>query len=373
MQKTILILIFSLIISFSYSQITVTNSDIMIVGDEYYVGNDANPSVILGTPGGNKNWNFSFLVPVNQQGSLDQDTITIVSPSVTPYASSYPNADLCMIDEEDGWSGTTINYTYMNKDNTGLYIVGESDVVLPAPTMFMPFPLTYGATHVDGPTATEDQMYYGPSLDWYFPDTLAPLFSGGTCHTIDSALVSAQITNSFDVDAWGTATMPDGNDYDALRVLVEQDYSYTIQIYCSDTLTGTGSGWFAGGGDSDISNEIHFMSNHPDIRYSLVTLDMDSAFIEGASFLNGSSLSSVNTIESNIFNVFPVPSSYNITVETDNLTNNRYELFDLSGKLVKENNFYQSAQINLSTLAKGTYLLKIHDEKGYVNKKVIVE
>ena len=42
----------------------------------------------------------------------------------------------------------------MNKDNTGLYIVGESDVVLPAPTMFMPFPLTYGATHVDGPTAT---------------------------------------------------------------------------------------------------------------------------------------------------------------------------------------------------------------------------
>ena len=81
MQKTILFLIFSFFASFTYSQITVTNSDIMIVGDEYYVGNDANPSVILGTPGGNKNWNFSFLVPVNQQGSLDQDTITIVSPS----------------------------------------------------------------------------------------------------------------------------------------------------------------------------------------------------------------------------------------------------------------------------------------------------
>ena len=59
--------------------------------------------------------------------------------------------------------------------------------------------------------------------------------------------------------------------------------------------------------------------------------------------------------------------------ETNNLTNNRYELFDLSGKLVKENDFYQSAQINLSALSKGTYLLKIHDENGYVNKKVIVE
>ena len=59
--------------------------------------------------------------------------------------------------------------------------------------------------------------------------------------------------------------------------------------------------------------------------------------------------------------------------ETNNLTNNRYELFDLSGKLVKENDFYQSVKINLSALSKGTYLLKIHDENGYVNKKVIVE
>ena len=51
--------------------------------------------------------------------------------------------------------------------------------------------------------------------------------------------------------------MPDGNGYDALRVSVEQDYSYTIQIYCSDTLTV--QVWMvSGGGDTDISNEIHF-------------------------------------------------------------------------------------------------------------------
>jgi len=261
----------------------------------------------------------------------------------------------------------------MNKDNTGIYVLGESDAVLPAPTMFMPLPLTYGSTHVDGPVSVEDQMYSGWQLNWYYPDTLAPLFTGGTCHTIDSALVSASITNTFDVDGWGTATMPDGNDYDALRVMVEQDYTYTVQIYCTDTLTGTGSGWFPGGGDSDLTNEIHFVSNHPDIRYSLVTLKMDSTYVESAGFLNGSALSSVNTIESNIFNVYPIPSSYEITVQTNNLSNNKYELFDLNGKLVKENNFYQSAQINLSNLAQGTYLLKLHDENGYVNKKIIVE
>ena len=64
--------------------------------------------------------------------------------------------------------------------------------------------------------------------------TLAPLFTGGTCHTIDSALVSAVITNNFDVDAWGTATMPDGNDYDALRVLLNKIiailFKFIVQI-----------------------------------------------------------------------------------------------------------------------------------------------
>ena len=367
MQKSILILFFLFISNSLFSQITVTDSDLMIVGDEFYQGKDDSPSIILGSPGGNKTWNFSFL------NAIDQDTISIVSPSVTPYASSYPNADLCMVEQEDGWGGPTTNYTYMTKNSSGIYVLGENDVVLPTSSMFVPFPLTFGSTYVDGPTAADDEIYYGWQLDWYFPDTLAPLFTGGTCHTIDSALVSAVITNNFDVDAWGTATMPDGNDYDALRVLVEQDYSYTIQIYCSDTLTGTGSGWFPGGGDTDISNEIHFLSNHPDIRYSLVTLSMDSTFVESAAFLNGSALSSVNTIESNIFNVYPIPSSYNITIETNNTSNNRYELFDLNGKLLKEDKFYNSTQVNLSNITKGTYLLKVYDERGYVNKKIILE
>jgi hypothetical protein len=368
MKKTLLSILLSLSCIITYGQITVTHTDMMFVGDEYYQGKDDSPSIILGTAGGNKIWNFSFL------NAIDQDTISIVSPAVTPYASSYPNADLCMVETEDGWSGATTTYTYMSKNTTGLYVLGEEDVVLPLPSMFMPFPLNYGDTHVDGPVSAEDEMYSGWQLDWYFPDTLAPLFTAGTCHTIDSALVSAAITNTFNVDAWGTATMPDGNSYDALRAAVEQDYSYTIQIYCSDTLSGTASGWFPGGGDSDISNEIHFISNHPDKRHALVTLIMDSIYVESAGFLNGSSLSSINTIDVNSFNVYPIPSSYNITIETLlGSTENSFELYNISGMLVDKQNFNQSTDIDLSSLAKGTYVLKIHNSQGYINKKIVVE
>ena len=45
-------------------------------------------------------------------------------------------------------------------------------MVLPTQTMFVPFPLAYGSTYVDGPTAADDEIYYGWQLDWYFPDAL---------------------------------------------------------------------------------------------------------------------------------------------------------------------------------------------------------
>lgn len=370
MKKTLLSLVLSLSCIFSFAQITVTHMNLMVVGDEFYEAIDDSPSIILGTAGPNKTWNFSFL------SALEQDTVSIVAPVTTPYASSYPNANLCMVTEEDGWGGPTINYTYMNKDNTGIYLLGESDVVLPIPTMFMPLPLTYGATHVDGPISAEDQMYSGPTLDWYFPDTMAPLLSGGSAHTIDSALVSAVITNTFDVDAWGTANMPDGNDYDALRVMAEMNYTYSILVYCTDTITitGAGSGWFPAGGDTDIQNEIFFMSDNPNVRSPLVVLAMDSIYVVDATFLNGSSLSSVNTIDETSFNVYPIPSSYSVTIQAKTASNsNSYELYSISGVLVDKQSFNQSAQLDLTNIAKGTYVLKIHSSDGYINKKIIVE
>ena len=84
-------------------------------------------------------------------------------------------------------------------------------------------------------------------------------------------------------------------------------------------------------------------------------------------------MSSVNSIESNIINVYPIPSSYDVTIESNNSKINSYELFDLNGKLVNENKFYHSTQLNLSKLVKGTYLLKIKPmtENKTVTKKII--
>ena len=110
------------------------------------------------------------------------------------------------------------------------------------------------------------------------------------------------------------------------------------------------------------------------MRHALVTLVMDSIYVESAGFLNGSTLSSINTIDINSFNVYPIPASYNITIETVlGSTENSFKLYNVSGMLIDKQNFNQSTDVDLSTLAKGTYVLKIHNSEGYINKKIIVE
>lgn len=91
-------------------------------------------------------------------------------------------------------------------------------------------------------------------------------------------------------------------------------------------------------------------------------------------FLNGSTLSSINTIDVNSFNVYPIPASYNVTIETVQGSNeNSFELYNISGMLIDKQKFNQSTDIDLSSLAKGTYVLKIHNSDGYLTKKIIVE
>ena len=101
---------------------------------------------------------------------------------------------------------------------------------------------------------------------------------------------------------------------------------------------------------------------------------MDSIYVESAGFLNGSTLSSINTIDVNSFNVYPIPASYNVTIETVlGSIENSFELYNISGMLIDKQKFNQSTDIDLSSLAKGTYVLKIHNSQGYISKKIIVE
>ena len=97
---TIALLFFSI---FSFSQITVTDSDLLDIGDIIYLAEDSITSINLGSAGQNQTWDFSALQ------KMDAYKINALSPLGTPYDQSYPGSNICI--EDDG------EFIYCNKSH----------------------------------------------------------------------------------------------------------------------------------------------------------------------------------------------------------------------------------------------------------------
>lgn len=78
------------------------------------------------------------------------------------------------------------------------------------------------------------------------------------------------------------------------------------------------------------------------------------------------------------FSIYPNPNNGNFTIEFKELANSfSVEVFDVSGKIIYENNYDQSAnliqEINLNKPASGVYFINIKSDKGLVTKKLIIK
>lgn len=86
---------------------------------------------------------------------------------------------------------------------------------------------------------------------------------------------------------------------------------------------------------------------------------------------------SINDINKDILSVYPNPATSNLTINLDIVgNNNSFEIFDMSGKLVKAdalNNFDGSQEINVSEFSKGIYILKANNGSQIYTTKFIVE
>lgn len=72
--------------------------------------------------------------------------------------------------------------------------------------------------------------------------------------------------------------------------------------------------------------------------------------------------------------IYPNPTTGNITVETDKVEFKNIELFDYQGRVVWQQNKSEDnhvIQINLSNISNGLYLLRMATEEGVVTKKIV--
>ena len=365
MKKSYFLGLFLSTISFlGVSQITVTDADLLDIGDIIYLSQDESTTVNIGNPGQNQTWDFSTLQ------SVDSWSMEVVDPIVTPFDQLYPpNANLCIIDDGD--------FIYCDKSSSGIAMLGIGDSVAQQAVMLIPLPLSYSFTHTDGPVLAIDSLIGGPMVDFLLSSQglSAALLTFGAAHVADSLNIQLEMITNFEVDGEGLLMLPMGN-FDALRVKVERTTTPTISVYCIDTNGGANSGWYPlnFGGGSETESFYHWYSNDVTAKFTLAEVYLDSLGNPepGVSFLT-TSINSVDNLDFDYINVFPIPSTYNITIKSENNEEVNTILLDINGKEIKRFKFVNSMVINLSDLDKGSYLLILKTKKGRITKKIILE
>lgn len=322
------------------AQITITASDMPQAGYIYLNANDYSPSIGPGSAGANQTWNLSGLHNVNM------DSTYILTPSSTPYASSFPNSNLATRIYNAGV--TTYEYINMGSDSAliqGTVVDGGGVVDYGAnnpSTMLLQLPATY-------------QSHWGGS----YINIEKYAYSG------DSVKSVSLYVNRDTVDGWGSVTTPAGT-YPALRVKeifinkYDSEYYYTSNTgWVLTTVTATNTSetyaWYANG------------------KFQVAALVYDSLGGSPSSALYQlSSVTGVAKIKDNSgAEVYPNPASDMLNIVLNSTTQDGYvKVTDVTGRemetaLLKNG----KTELNTAGYANGIYVYLITDMNGNLTGK----
>ena len=364
-----------------FSQITVTDIDIIDVGDIFYQAHDTLPSSLIsvGNAGANQTWDFSSLQV------HEYDTIEILDPFITPFVSFHPTANLCIENDE--------GYMYIKKGANEAFILGVDDIVLDPSLLYVPLPLNATTSGSTIPITIDSTIFDPFILSFIISDTLAPYISYPlVTHKIDSLRVIVTESSDYEVDAWGQISIQLGT-FDCLRLKTERNITSTFMAYCSDTSSLSGA-WYNLpsalvspstlvlfnivltdlGFDPEAVATYQWWTNDPLIKFVLVQIDVDSlGEIDAIDFMHSPSPSSLANFPTNSFNIYPVPVTNNLIIEAQNNELTSFELVNQSGKLIFKNEFTQSTSLDVSHIAKGIYYLNFKTDEGMSSKQIIIE
>ena len=363
MKKSILFFLIIFISKFSFSQITVTDINLLDIGDVINLAEDDISVVNIGTAAQNQIWDFSSLQ------ETDTYKLSVLSVNGTPFDQLYPGANICIEDEGD--------FIYCNKSTSGISMLGIGDSVFQGSMMLCPLPLSYGLSSTDGPALLLDSIIGGPMVNVLLTSQglSASLLTFGAAHVADSLSIQVEMTTIFDVDAEGTLILPIGS-FDALRVQIDRTTISNINVYCIDTNSGMNSGWYSlPFGSSEVERTYQWFSNDIQAKFILaeIALDTIGGSPNGVTYLTNGSSTNLDVKKVKNFIIYPVPSNYDITIES--MSNNNVEavLTDINGKDIIHFNFYNKYTVNLDHLSKGTYLLNLNDGENISSKKIIIK
>lgn len=342
----------------SQSAITLTENDIISVGETAYLVTDTTPLASISTQamksGANVTWDFSAL------HSQKSDQIDFYTPSSTTFGPYYPQANLCAITQSSGYSA------YFNVTTNSFVMTGLAGDLLnmgfnvksffsPGQTL-MEFPSTYQSTYNAPYTATAKE-YYGQYETVVVNGFSITLF-------VDSVSAKYEYSVSSEIDGYGTVITPDGT-YGALRqklVETEVDSQY---VYVQ------GMGWLLESTLTYTTNRLRWWANG--VGYALVECkyNPNNSKIKGEVQYVAATNPVVTSIAGIDFDdeisIFPNPASDQI--KFSNLSANVKEIvvLDITGKEVNKINIENNNTgwtLVTSSYTNGMYLYDLIDTEG---------
>jgi hypothetical protein len=371
MKNLILILSFlSFLSNQIFAQITLTVNDIANVGDQVITSNV--PFSGEAAPGTSMTYDLNSLQP-----GFFEDTTNYISAAGTPFAAQMPGANVCQT--------SAGSYTYFVRNNSGFYLKGfvfsfpmDSGVIqLPSNFVFsfnpripiMTFPATMGMNQITQSTSSR--------ITFPFDTTITYL---GVQVQVDSLGISLNVNDTSIIDGWGTAVFP-GGQFEVLRNYHAMNLSTTLQVLAvlpffgptwidlPDNLLPGGAGDFLGGNTRDIMLWTNGRKQ-PLVTMGLDTLGLVTSADVQTDLLVVSNRSIVS--EQASFEFYPNPASGDVSLNLPE-DSRAVRIREVSGKCVKEfRGFGSRANLSVSALPDGVYILETESESGRLGRKKMV-
>ena len=348
-MKKLFILFFLCISIYTQAQITITTADLPTAGSSYILASDTNYTDLISAGGANQTWNYSQLV------NNTQDTLAFQAASGTPYASTFPTANLAANSPADSiWA-------YFVSNANGLYLKGA---------------YTYSAAGIGGISNTS--IVYNPALIYApTPFTFGSSRNEVSRFQLDISSTTPHIRlihrteSTLTGDGYGSVTTPYATYPNTIRIK-QVDLSYD-SIYVD--LIGIGFYTFAQASQSQSSNYKWYKNGNPSLVLSL-NADSLGINVSGADFLfvpGATGISDVANQES--IKPFPNPANDLLVIDIPNELKSQSTLlvYNNSGQLVNSTSLVDVNRyiLDVKQYPAGLYSFIITGNKNYSSRFVV--
>lgn len=329
MKKIYFLFILAIINLNVKAQLTITKTaNQPVVGDIVMDASYDSTTAVPKSTGANQNWNFTSFT-----AGTFTEVMTYTTVASTPAGSLFPTANIAVMRGSN-------EYEYYNNQAGMISYKGMANTSNTSITTF-----SDEAVKLNWPTAFNNNN----------SDGFAGLEVTPTSTTNWNGVISYTASGS------GTVTLPNGNVH-----------TNCLQVKSVITLTMSGS-------NSATMTMVNYEYYSSASRYPILTIEYQ-AYSSGT-VTNNDFNARVNTtaltsglgeqVNSNDVVVYPNPSSDNITIQLPgNILAEKLEIYDMNGKLVVSK--HNSNTLNVSSLTKGLYLLKINAQGSVMQKQVII-